>query len=62
VSTEYSISMLSIEKCRDILKSHNYDLTNEEIKQVREFLYLFAEIQINAEKELLKDEECNTIL
>lgn len=56
------MSMLSIEKCRDILKSHNYDLTNEEIKQVREFLYLFAEIQINAEKELLKDEECNTIL
>lgn len=54
--------MLSIEKCREILKSHNYDLTNEEIKQVREFLYLFAEIQINAEKELLKDEECNTIL
>ena len=54
--------MLSIEKCRDILKSHNYDLTNEEIKQGREFLYLFAEIQINAEIELLKDEECNTIL
>ena len=62
LGTEYSMIMLSIEKCRDILKSHNYDLTNEEIKQVREFLYLFAEIQINAEKELLKDEECNTIL
>lgn len=54
--------MLSIERCKDILKSHDCDLTNEEIRQVREFLYLFAEIQINAEKELLKDEECNTIL
>ena len=54
--------MLSIERCKDILKSHDCDLTNEEIKQVREFLYLFAEIQINTEKELLKDEECNTIL
>ena len=54
--------MLSIERCKDILKSHDCDLTNEEIKQVREFLYLFAEIQINTEKELLKYEECNTIL
>jgi hypothetical protein len=54
--------MLSIERCNEILINNNYKLTNTEIKQVREFLYLFAEIQINAEKELLKDEECNTIL
>ena len=54
--------MLSIERCKDILKSHDCDLTNEEIKQVREFLYLFAEIQINAEKEMLEDEEHNFVL
>lgn len=54
--------MLSIEKCKEILKLYNCDLTNEEIKQVREFLYLFAEIQINAENKLLEDEECNSIL
>lgn len=54
--------MLSIERCNEILKTYNYQLKNEEIKQVRELLYLFAEIQINAEKHLAEDEECNTIL
>lgn len=54
--------MLSIEKCKEILKSNNYSLSNEEVKQVREFLYLFAEIQINAEKKLLEDEEHNFVL
>ena len=54
--------MLSIEKCKEILKSNNYSLSNEEVKQVREFLYLFAEIQINAEKNLLEDEEHNFVL
>ncbi|MBQ3198360.1 MAG: hypothetical protein IJB63_09625 [Alistipes sp.] len=54
--------MLSIEKCKEILKKYNYNLSNEEIKQVREVLYLFAEIQINAEKQLLEDEKCDIIL
>ena len=54
--------MLSIERCREILKLKNLNLTNEEIKQLREFLYLFAEIQINAEQKLLEDEKCNSIL
>lgn len=54
--------MLSIEKCNEILTKHNYKLTSAEIKQVRELLYLFAEIQINAEKQLLEDEKCDTIL
>lgn len=54
--------MLSIERCKEIIKKNNYDLTNEEIKQVREFLYILAEIQINAEKQLHEYEECNTIL
>ena len=54
--------MLSIEKCNDILTKYNYKLTNAEVKQVREILYLFAEIQISAEKKLKEDEECDIIL
>ncbi len=54
--------MLSIERCREIIKPYNHNLTNDEIKQIREILYLFAEIQISAEKQLLEDEECDIIL
>jgi hypothetical protein len=54
--------MLSIEKCNEILTKHNYKLTTAEIKQAREILYLFAELQISAEKQLLEDEKCNIIL
>ena len=54
--------MLSVERCNEILINNNYKLTNSEIKQVREILYLFAEIQINTEKQLIEDEERNTIL
>ena len=39
-----------------------YYYTTNEIKQVREILYLFAEIQINAEKQLIEDEKCDIIL
>ena len=56
------IRMLSIERCNEILINNNYKLTNTEIKQVREILYLFAEIQITAEKQLIEVEERNTIL
>ena len=54
--------MLSIERCKEIIKPYKCNLTNEEIKQVREILYLFAELQISAEKQLLEDEECDIIL
>ena len=54
--------MLSIESCKEILNKNNYKLSNEDIKQVREFLYLLAEIQINAEKELIENEKCDIIL
>ena len=47
--------MLSIERCREILKEYEKELTNEEIKQIRETLYLFAEIQIDAEQQLIKE-------
>ena len=48
--------MLSIERCREILKEYGKELTNEEIKQIRETLYLFAGIQIDAEEQLIKEE------
>ena len=48
--------MLSIERCREILKEYGKKLTNEEIKQIRETLYLFAGIQIDAEEQLIKEE------
>lgn len=54
--------MLSIEYFKKIINKNNYNLTNEEIKQVREYLYILAEIQINAEIQLTEYEECNTIL
>ena len=47
--------MLSIERCREILKEYGKELTNEEIKQIRETLYLFAEIQIDVEQQLIKE-------
>ena len=41
--------MLSIERCDKILRTHNLKLSNEEIQQVREQLYLFASIQMEFE-------------
>ena len=43
--------MLSIEKCQNILTSHNYILDNEEVKQLRDFLYQIATCQIEIETE-----------
>lgn len=48
--------MLSMKRCKEILKEYGKTLTNEEIKQVREILYKFAEIQIHAEEQLIKEE------
>ena len=41
--------MLSIDRCREILKSADYDLANDEISQLRDFLYQFASYQIDCE-------------
>ena len=43
--------MFSIERCQNILKSHNYILDNEEVKQLRDFLYQIAICQIEIETE-----------
>ncbi len=52
--------MISIERCDKILRTHNLKLNNEEIKQVRKQLYLFAELQMEHEnnkkiKEIIDD-------
>ena len=41
--------MLSLDRCKDILNQYDYKLDNEQIKEVREFLYKMAEIQLNIE-------------
>lgn len=37
--------MLSIEKCKDILKENGLKLDDEQIKEVRDFLYIIANIE-----------------
>lgn len=41
--------MLTIERCKEILSAHNLKLNNKELKQMREQLYLFAELQMEFE-------------
>lgn len=40
--------MLSIEKCKEILKQEGIKLEDNQIKEVREFLYAIANIEIKA--------------
>lgn len=50
--------MIPLERCDKILRTHNLNLTNEEVKQVREQLYLFAALQMEHENnKKIKDEE-----
>ena len=42
--------MISLEECDRILKSHNYNTTSEELKEIRTFLYQIAELQIENER------------
>lgn len=41
--------MLSLEKCTRILKSGTRYYTSNEVKQLREALYMFAKLQLEAE-------------
>ena len=47
--------MISIERCDKLLRTHNLKLSNEEVKQVREQLYLFAALQM--EHEMIKEDK-----
>ncbi len=44
--------MLSIKRCQEILKKHGMNLTDEEVEQVREFLYKIGHIQLDAERQM----------
>ena len=41
--------MLSIERCKETLTNHK-NLSNEEIKQLRNYLYLMATFQMESDK------------
>lgn len=44
--------MITLEKCKEILNKGKRKYDNEEIKSIREYLYLLAELQIENEKML----------
>ena len=60
--------MLTLDVCKEILNTGDRTYTNEEVKQIREYLYLLASLQMEAyeiqeNKQITKEEdECNTIL
>lgn len=41
--------MISIEECKKILNKGKRKYTNEEVKQIREFLFFLAELQLEQE-------------
>lgn len=41
--------MLSIERCNAVLKANKLTLSNDEIKQVRDYLYFLAGLQLEAD-------------
>jgi hypothetical protein len=47
--------MISIERIKELLKNTNLKLNNDEIKQLRDYLYVLAEIQIMAEEKLAEE-------
>ena len=45
--------MLNLEKCKEILNKGIRNFTNDEIKEIRDYLYLIADIElslVNAKK------------
>lgn len=47
--------MLSIERCKTVLKAHNSNLNSDEITQVRDYLYLLAALQLEMENNKEKE-------
>lgn len=52
--------MLSIEECRKELEKHGEKHTDEEIREIRDTLYLFAKHQIR-DIESAHNEKCNNL-
>ena len=53
--------MLSIQECRTVLEQFDYDLKDDEIMQLRDFLMMIATYQI-IDNKLDTNEESNIIL
>jgi hypothetical protein len=53
--------MLSIQECRTIIERFDYDLKDDEIMQLRDFLMMIATYQI-IDNKLDTNEESDTIL
>ena len=53
--------MISIQECRTVLEQFNYDLKDDEIMQLRDFLMMIATYQI-IDNKLDTNEESDTIL
>lgn len=53
--------MLSLDVCKQFLNAGERTYSNEEVKQIREYLYLLASLQVEADKlnetEQIKEEE-----
>jgi hypothetical protein len=43
--------VLNLETCKKILNNGKKKYTEEEVKQIREILYMYAELQLENEKE-----------
>lgn len=57
--------MLSLERCAEILKEGNITLNHDVLKELRDYLYLLAGLQVEAENNGLNgygDEEGTTVL
>ena len=57
--------MLSLERCAEVLKEGNITLEKDVLKELRDYLYLLAGLQVEAENNGLngnRDEEGNTVL
>lgn len=54
--------MLPLEYCKKILNKGESKYSEEEIKQIREFLYFIGQIEINNNKTNYTEDERNTIL
>lgn len=46
---EKTNEMISLDECRRILKNSEKSYTNEDIKEIREILYQFAQFQLDIE-------------
>ncbi len=55
--------MLSLDICQNILKKHDLRIEQNDLRDLREYLYQLAELQIATENNLINtnEDECNII-